>query len=167
MVVTWWRLTKTQTWVTARTRVTPSFRVRACFRAILLCLILKRVLVAHKYIHEPKIATRWTHLHTVGSVLTTNVSQINLCQLLFRPTLKLRLDSCLSLLLKWTTLPGLHQNECTFPKIHSLSTGGAHSRVEASITSPTSPSYVAKQLTALFHTQPPYSSLGLAVSHQR
>ena len=41
---------------------------------------------------------------TVGSVLTTNVSQINLCQLLFRPTLKLRLDSCLSQLLKWTTL---------------------------------------------------------------
>ena len=29
---------------------------------------------------------------TVGSVLTTNVSQINLCQLLFRPTLKLGLD---------------------------------------------------------------------------
>ena len=34
--------------VTVRTRVTPSFvRVRVCFRAILLCLILKRVLVAH------------------------------------------------------------------------------------------------------------------------
>ena len=31
--------------------------------------------------------------------------------------------------------------------------GGAHLRVEASITSPTSPPYVAKQLTALFHTQ--------------
>ena len=28
-------------------RVTPSFRVRVWFRAILLCLILKRVLVAH------------------------------------------------------------------------------------------------------------------------
>ena len=41
---------------------------------------------------------------TVGSVPTTNVSQINLCQLLFRPTLKLGLDSCLSLLLEWTTL---------------------------------------------------------------
>ena len=38
-------------------------------------------------------------------------------------------------------------------QIHSLSTGGAHSRVEASITSPTSPPYVAKQLTVLFHTQ--------------
>ena len=31
--------------------------------------------------------------------------------------------------------------------------GGAHSRVEANITSPTSPPYVTKQLTALFHTQ--------------
>ena len=41
---------------------------------------------------------------TLGSVLTTNVSQINLCQLLFRATLKVRLDSCLSLLLEWTTL---------------------------------------------------------------
>ena len=41
---------------------------------------------------------------TVGSVLTTNVSQISLCQLLFRATLKVRLDSCLSLLLEWTTL---------------------------------------------------------------
>ena len=40
-----------------------------------------------------------------------------------------------------------------FLKIHSLSTGGAHSRVEASITSPTSAPYLAKQLTALFHTQ--------------
>ena len=59
-----------------------------------------------------------------GSVLTTNVSQTNLCQLLFRTTLKVRLDSCLSLLLEWTTL---HQNECTFQKIHSLSMGGAHS----------------------------------------
>ena len=39
-------------------------------------------------------------------------------------------------------------------------TGGAHSRVEASITSSTSPPYVAKQLTALFHTQPLYISLG-------
>ena len=53
----------------------------------------------------------------------------------------------------WNGQLWLHQNECTFPKIHSLSTGGAHSRVEASITSPTSPPYVAKQLTVLFPTQ--------------
>ena len=33
------------------------------------------------------------------------------------------------------------------------SMGGAHSRVEASITNPTSPPYVAKQLTVLFHMQ--------------
>ena len=39
---------------------------------------------------------------TVGSVLTTNVSQISLCQLLSRATHKVRLDSCLSLLLEWT-----------------------------------------------------------------
>ena len=44
-------------------------------------------------------------------------------------------------------------------KIHSLSTGGAHSGVEASITSPTSPPYLAKQLMALFHTQPLFKLL--------
>ena len=30
----------------------------------------------------------------------------------------------------------------------------------SNFTSPTSPPYVDKQLTALFHTQPPFSSLG-------
>ena len=49
-----------------------------------------------------------------------------------------------------TTL-GMDNFDCTkmnvhLKKIHSLSTGGAHSRVEANITSPTSPPYVAKQL---------------------
>ena len=44
------------------------------------------------------------YMLTVGSVLTTNLSQISLCQLLFRATLKVRLDSCLSLLLEQTTL---------------------------------------------------------------
>ena len=53
---------------------------------------------------------------------------------------------------------GMDNFDCTkmnahFKKNHSLSTGGAHSRVEASITSPTSPPYVAKQLTVLFPTQ--------------
>ena len=37
--------------------------------------------------------------------------------------------------------------------------GGAHSRVEACIASPTSPHYVGEQLTALFHTQPLFSCL--------
>ena len=46
------------------------------------------------------------------------------------------------------------KNQCTFQKIHSLSMGGADSRVLAYIVSPTSPPYVGKQLTALFHTQP-------------
>jgi len=35
---------------------------------------------------------------------------INVCQQLFRATLRVRLDSCLSLLLKWTILT----DECTF-----------------------------------------------------
>ena len=47
---------------------------------------------------------------------------------------------------------GLYQNQCTFQKIHNLSTGGAHSRLLAHITSPTSLPYVGTQLTALFHT---------------
>ena len=55
-----------------------------------------------------------------------------------------------------TTL-GMENFDCTkmnahFKKIHSLSTGGTHSQVEASITSPTSAPDLAKQLTALFHT---------------
>ena len=41
------------------------------------------------------------------------------------------------------------RNECTFQKIHSLSMGGAHSRVEAYIASPTSPPYDSKQLTTM------------------
>ena len=44
------------------------------------------------------------YILTLASVLSTNVSQINLCQLLFRATLKVRLDSCLSLFLELTTL---------------------------------------------------------------
>ena len=40
---------------------------------------------------------------TVGRVLTTNVSPINIGQFLFRYTLKVRLGSGLSLHLKWTT----------------------------------------------------------------
>ena len=38
---------------------------------------------------------RHIHMLTIGSVLTTNVFQTNLCQLLFRATLKVRLDSSL------------------------------------------------------------------------
>ena len=52
---------------------------------------------------------------TVSRVLATNVSQINLGKLLFRATLKVRLGSCLSLLLKWT--PWTAPNQCTFQKI--------------------------------------------------
>ena len=46
-VVSQRRLTKTQTWVTVKTGVSPSFRVGVSFRAILLCLILNRILVAY------------------------------------------------------------------------------------------------------------------------
>ena len=56
------------------------------------------------YIHDPKLPLGHIYMLTVGSVLTTNVSQTSLCQLLFRATIKVRLDSCLSLLLEWTTL---------------------------------------------------------------
>jgi len=42
--------------------------------------------------------------------------------------------------------------------------GGAHSQVEAYIASPTSPPFVGKQLTALFHTQPPLTSLVYSIA---
>ena len=49
------------------------------------------------HIHEPKIATQWTHLHPdYRQGPKTNVFQINLCKLLFRATLKVWLGSCLS-----------------------------------------------------------------------
>ena len=122
----------------------------------MLCLILKRVLWLINIFMNPKLPLDGRiYTLTLGSVLTTNVSQINLCQLLFRATLKVSM---------FVTTLGMDNFDCTkmnahFKKIHSLSTGGAHSRVEASITSPTSPPYVAKQLTVLFHTQPLFSFL--------
>ena len=75
---------------------------------------------------------------TVGSVLTTNVSQISLCQLLFRATLKVSM---------FVTTLGMDNFDCT--KFHSLSMRGAHSQVKASITSPTPAPYLAKQLMTL------------------
>ena len=44
---------------------------------------------------------------------------------------------------------GLYQNQCTF---HSLSMGGAHSRLLVHIASPTSPPYVGTQLSSVPHT---------------
>ena len=93
------------------------------------------------------------YMFTVGSVLTANVSQTNLCQLLFRTTLKVRLDSSLSKLLEWTTLSAKKFTAC-------LREGLIHELKQLGITSPNFPPYVAKQLTALFHTQPPFGSLG-------
>ena len=56
-----------------------------------------------------------------------------------------------------TTL-GMDNFDCTkmnahFKKFTACLREGLNSRVEASVTSPTSPPYVAKQLTVLFHTQ--------------
>ena len=64
----------------------------------------------------------------------------------------------------FVTIVGMDNFDCTkmnahFEKFTACVRGGAHSRVAASITSPTSPLHVAKQLTALFHTQPPINSL--------
>ena len=78
---------------------------------------------------NPKICTDGRiYMLTVGRVLTTNVSQTNLWQLLFRATLKVRLESHLSLLLEGQLCTK------TIARFHSLSTGEIHSRVEASIS---------------------------------
>ena len=81
------RITKTQTWFTVMTGLSSSFWVGVPFRAILLCLL------------DGCIYTL-----TVGMVLDTNVFQINLGELLFRATLKVRLGSCLSSALKMDKL---------------------------------------------------------------
>ena len=97
-----------ETWVTVMTGVNPSFMVRVFFRAILLCLILNQVLVAHYYILEPKLRVPLDgciYKLTVGRVLNTNVFQINQGKLLFRATVKVTLGSCLSTALEmdnWT-----------------------------------------------------------------
>ena len=71
---------------------------------------------------------------------------------MFTATLRVRLGSCLSTALKMDNLD-CNKINALF-KIHSLSTGGAHSRLLVHIASPTSPPYVGTLLTALFHTQP-------------
>ena len=70
---------------------------------------------------------------------------------MFTATLRVRLGSCLSTALKWTTW--------TVPKSMHISEnsqlvyGRGSSRLLVHIASPTSPPYVGTQLTALFHTQ--------------
>ena len=119
----------------------------------MLRLILKRVLVAHQYIHEPKLPLDGRiYTLTVGSVLTTNAYQTNLCQLLFRATLKVRLDSRLSLLLEWITLTATIMN-AHFKNSQLVYGRGSFTSGSKHYTSPTSPPYVAKQLTVLFPTQ--------------
>ena len=69
--------------VTVRTRVTPSFRVRVWFRAILLCLILKKGFSSLLLYSWPKIATQLTHpmCPEVGSIW--HASKIFFCSSLF------------------------------------------------------------------------------------
>ena len=65
--------------------------------------------------------------------------------------------------LMFVTTLGMNNFDWTKMKAHlyhSLFMGGSHSQVEESITSPTSLPYLAKQLTALFLTQPLFSSFG-------
>ena len=97
---------------------------------------------------------------TAGRILNTNAFQINLGKLLFRATLKVRLGSCLSTALKMDNLD-CNRINAHFKKIHSLSTGGGSFMY---IASQTSPPYVGKRFTALFHTQP---LLTTALQHQR
>ena len=51
---------------------------------------------------------------------------------------------------------GLDQNQCTFQKIHSLSMGGAHSRLLVHIASPTSPPYPLCRYTT--HSSVPHTA---------
>ena len=122
------------------------------------CLIIKMGFSSLLIYSWPKLPLDGCiYMLTVGSVLTTNVSQIILCQLFVQSYSQSQAR------LMFVTTPGMDNFDCTkmnahnFQNIHSLSTGGAHSRVQVSITSPTSPPYVAKQLTVLFHTQTPFS----------
>ena len=73
---------------------------------------------------------------TVSYLATYRGGEVDssLSLLLFRATLKVRLNSSLSLLLERTTLSATKWMHIF--KIHSLSMGRAHSQVEASITSP-------------------------------
>ena len=83
---------------------------------------------------------------------------------LFRATIKVRLDSCLSLLLEWTTLTApkwlliLKKSQLVYRR-GSFTSGSKHS-------SPTFPPYVGKKLTALFHTQPPLTSHFYSIAAQ-
>ena len=57
---------------------------------------------------------------TIGSVLTTNVSQINLCHLLFRPTLKVRLDMFVTKL-GMDNFDSMNISELVYGKVSSTS----------------------------------------------
>ena len=90
------------------------------------------------------------HIYTLTAVRSLNTNALG--KLLLRSTLRVRLGSCFNCFRNGQL--GLHQNQCTFQKIPSLSMGGAHSRVEAYVASPTSPSFVGKQL----HSSVPHTA---------
>ena len=100
------------------------------------------------------------YTRTTGRVINTNLFQINLGELFFRATqsqARLTFLNC-----SWNGQLGLHQNQCTF---HSLREGLIHERKPA-LLAPPPPPYVCKQLTALFHTQPPLKSRFYSIAAQ-
>ena len=63
-------------------------------------------------------------------------------------------------MLTFVTVLEMDNFDCTnIKKMYSFSLGGAHSRVEAYMARPTSPPYVTKQFTVLFHTPPLFTAL--------
>ena len=82
---------------------------------------------------------------TIGSVPTTNAFQINLCQLLFKATLKVSM---------FLTTLGMDNFDCTkmnavFKKFKACLREGLIHEWKQALLAP----YVTKQVTALFHTQ--------------
>jgi len=75
------------------------FIVDICTRAV-----TEGVPYAHAYYSRTTLKVLPTPLLTVGRVQNNNVFQINLGELLFRATLKVRLGSCLSTALKMDNL---------------------------------------------------------------
>jgi len=77
--------------------VTPTVRVRAWFREVVLY-------IGHFSGSLILPLNGYMYMLAVYYVRSTNMSQINVCQQLFRAVHRVRLNTCLSLLLKWTTL---------------------------------------------------------------
>ena len=99
------------------------------------------------------------YILSVGGVLTTNVFQINLDHFLFRATLKVRLDSCLSLLSKWIA------SKSNYAHFIAHLWEGLIYKWKHTLLAPSLPCI---QLTALSHIQLLLTSLVYtALQHQR